>query len=32
MPNRLVTPLFGVAFTLLMLFAAYLQWEIWHVF
>jgi len=31
MSSRLVTPLFGAAFALLMLFAAYLQWEIWHV-
>jgi hypothetical protein len=31
MLNRVVTPLFGAAFTLLLVFAAYLQWEIWHV-
>jgi hypothetical protein len=30
MSPRLVTPLFGAAFTLLIAFAAYLQWEIWH--
>jgi hypothetical protein len=30
MSTRFVTPLFGAAFTLLIVFAAYLQWEIWH--